>query len=531
MATRSQKSTASFRTRFFVFFPACLGLACAYAGIPTATAWEFCGTAEGVDTDGAAMVAIGFLLLCVMAVRRMHIKLTPQTAKYAFLSFVLLEFAGVASLGVMRLAGACSPATSFWISVGITIVGVLAVGCWLRDVEGADTITSGVFVFVAMALVAALVLLVDSLPEDVRCWVLAPVVLCQIPLYFWESAKISERETPELIRDDDYRAYLLSGLANKRFLVAGTIGLASTALVSGFLCGFSGEQPVSFGSAALVIRFLLIELICLLFVVAILRGKSRIMTVGLWITVELLAGFALVCYTAFPDSLELGAIIATVIASMMVVIVWHLSLSFMAAGWREPLYYVVVIWGIWALSHGVGRYGLTLLPMHGDSHFTGAVISLLLLVSTQIIMVKLIDVAQYAVKTNALMHLQTEVHTDDADPDTPTAYADDDAAPSALERFLGLDDDSSIPDVRHAVMRRSAEEIGRQFMLSDREIEVLALYVAGFTQKRVAAELHVTTATAHTHISRIYAKTGMHSRQELLDYISEYIDVEETPVR
>ena len=59
-------------------------------------------------------------------------------------------------------------------------------------------------------------------------------------------------------------------------------------------------------------------------------------------------------------------------------------------------------------------------------------------------------------------------------------------------------------------------------MLSEREVDVLALYATGLTQKKVAEELFITPSTAHAHIKRIYAKTGMHSRQDILDYIKEY---------
>ena len=80
-------------------------------------------------------------------------------------------------------------------------------------------------------------------------------------------------------------------------------------------------------------------------------------------------------------------------------------------------------------------------------------------------------------------------------------------------------------DARSAVLRHNAEMMGAQYLLSARETEVLALYASGFTQKRVAEELHISQTTAHTHIGRIYAKTGLHSRQELLDYMRKYGDM------
>ncbi|MFR3273178.1 MAG: LuxR C-terminal-related transcriptional regulator [Slackia sp.] len=40
----------------------------------------------------------------------------------------------------------------------------------------------------------------------------------------------------------------------------------------------------------------------------------------------------------------------------------------------------------------------------------------------------------------------------------------------------------------------------------------------------VAEELSISQTTAHTHIGRIYAKTGLHSRQEILDYVRNHVD-------
>ena len=91
-----------------------------------------------------------------------------------------------------------------------------------------------------------------------------------------------------------------------------------------------------------------------------------------------------------------------------------------------------------------------------------------------------------------------------------------------LVRLMGLDEGDSIADIRKATMRDKAEQMSKQFLLSDREAEVLALYALGWTQKRVAEELYISPSTAHAHIKRIYAKTGLHSRQEILDFMDQY---------
>lgn len=53
--------------------------------------------------------------------------------------------------------------------------------------------------------------------------------------------------------------------------------------------------------------------------------------------------------------------------------------------------------------------------------------------------------------------------------------------------------------------------------LSKREAEILPLALRGRTGERIAAELYISKNTVDTHIKRIYAKCGVHSRQELID--------------
>ena len=56
-----------------------------------------------------------------------------------------------------------------------------------------------------------------------------------------------------------------------------------------------------------------------------------------------------------------------------------------------------------------------------------------------------------------------------------------------------------------------------RFKLSNREAEILPFAVRGRTGERIAQELVITKSTVDTHLRRIYAKCGVHSRQELID--------------
>lgn len=59
--------------------------------------------------------------------------------------------------------------------------------------------------------------------------------------------------------------------------------------------------------------------------------------------------------------------------------------------------------------------------------------------------------------------------------------------------------------------------IAAQAKLSKREAEILPLALRGRTAERIAGEFFISKNTVDTHLRRIYAKCGVHTRQELID--------------
>ena len=64
---------------------------------------------------------------------------------------------------------------------------------------------------------------------------------------------------------------------------------------------------------------------------------------------------------------------------------------------------------------------------------------------------------------------------------------------------------------------KTCADISERYGLSARESEILAFALRGRTSERIAGELVISKSTVDTHLRRIYAKCGVHSRQELLD--------------
>lgn len=65
--------------------------------------------------------------------------------------------------------------------------------------------------------------------------------------------------------------------------------------------------------------------------------------------------------------------------------------------------------------------------------------------------------------------------------------------------------------------RSIADESG----LTPRELDVLVVLAKGRSAKHIADELCIAENTAWVHIKSIYAKTGAHGKQGLIDLVEE----------
>ena len=75
------------------------------------------------------------------------------------------------------------------------------------------------------------------------------------------------------------------------------------------------------------------------------------------------------------------------------------------------------------------------------------------------------------------------------------------------------DENSSVPN-------ELAFSISEQYHLSPRENEVLALIMQGRSYNNISERLFVSSSTIKTHANHIYAKLGVHSRDELIDFLN-----------
>lgn len=83
-----------------------------------------------------------------------------------------------------------------------------------------------------------------------------------------------------------------------------------------------------------------------------------------------------------------------------------------------------------------------------------------------------------------------------------------------LDDGIAISIEMSSPDERLDLFRRAAA-------LTAREGEVLALVAAGADTRRVAQRMFVSEHTVQDHLKSVFAKTGTHSRRELLARVTD----------
>ena len=70
-------------------------------------------------------------------------------------------------------------------------------------------------------------------------------------------------------------------------------------------------------------------------------------------------------------------------------------------------------------------------------------------------------------------------------------------------------------------MEENARALAKKRGLTPRETEVLMLMAKGRNLSVIMAKLHISKGTAHTHMTHVYQKLGVHGQQELIGLVEE----------
>ena len=563
---------------YIPLIPSILGLCFARAGIIVAGYGSYTHTDEGIFTDGAMLVVLSVMAVILLVIGMRKIRLKKRTTNRIMRTCIVLETACVLILPLIRLAGIFSPNMHFCLCAAVTFFGSFAIFYWLRRARGCGSTTAVLYVFSALA-ISEVEIYVCSLIGTYGLYLAAGLTLLQFPCMLSARKNKLANDIESFTPNDDFFGFATTLLSSKRFLTATATSIGVLSIVDGFLRGYPDGSPIAFQPVTRVAYGLLTIAICCIVILLMMRKRKSVMTVGVFILLELLACIALVLYAAFPGMPDIGAVFTTTLNALLVAFTWYIIVAFMSFGWRDPYYYALGGYIVWLGCRAIAR--VTLINVHSLSTndlLINAIMGTCVVISTQVALGQFLKVSQLEADERHDLHVrrmerlekqlaraQANVEALTILNDNASAYnecsacanaapvgaggasplqcagimpiesidqdetADESSAAPAsssrgmrLVRLMGLDEGDSIADIRKATMRDNAEQMGKQFLLSDREVEVLALYALGWTQKRVAEELYISPSTAHAHIKRIYAKTGLHSRQEILDFMDQY---------
>jgi len=487
---------------FLGLWPFVLGLAFSRAGIVAINYGSYIETDAGIFSE---KIILASLLLTALALPILFSKdrqLGRSFVHVLAIASVLIAGALLAVSAVLAYLGIEDQTANLALGISLALFGRLAMFYWLRRLKGMSPLNSIFAVFTALALSEVVISLYVFLPDSLAYLIAAVLMVSQLLFLrkpdLASRAPAGQKESPP----SNYFEFARALMSKKQFLFFSATGIGLTSIVIGFLRGYPNGMAIAFTAQTRIGYVLLTVALCVLFIVMAVKGHHRIMSLGIWITLQLLASLALFSYAAFPADLQIGAVFTTTMNAMMLGFAWYTIIAFSSLGFKDPYYYAIFTFMAWISFRAFARvalYGFAFIS--GNTLLVSVLIGVALLLSAQIIYMQYIGIARSEAK-NVIERFT--------------------ARKSAFTTIMGLDEHNSMDDIRKTSMVQSAKDVGKQFLLSEREIEVLSLYALGFTQRRVAEELHVSQSTVHTHIKRIYAKTDIHSRQALLDYIKEH---------
>ena len=512
-----------------ILLPSVCGFSMAAATVNIATQQSHATT--GVSTfDGWPMIAACIVLIALF-ISTFFVERFSKRA-ISLCVFLSIHLAGLSSLvlAFFDLSGAVMPAPGELLSHAFVTIGAsLLQFYWMRKLRGTSAQAVVIAVFSALALSELVTFLVGFLP-------VAAAHLIGLVLMFSQFAAVRVSRAIGVPSDsfpavsESYFGTDENHFSNRSFLAVAAMGIWFISIPIGMGRGFSTGQAIFMDVPARAMVLACVLAVSVTWVRFALASRMRALTTSIWVVMEGLLGIAAILFALLPANTAVGASFAMAAALVLQAFVWYMTIAFISFGWRDPYYYATAAW--------IAMNLLTILGMRLDALITKlvpsnapaiiSIMSFFVLVSAQVVFTRLLASPSEQGEAAARAQAQRQVAAqqgqgDDGTRRPPVTEADVRRIPLmgvlAISPQAEVPMASKTPDVHIAT---SVMEMGQRFGLTGREVEVLTLYALGHTQARVSEELQLSTNTVHTHIKRIYEKTDLHSRQEILDYIAEY---------
>lgn len=563
-------------TRLRQFWPMLVGIVCARTALIVACYGSYSSTDDGIFTDGAMLVVCVLLVVLLLIFGRTRSELPSNVVQLLFAISVAVAAGCSIALSLVDNTDQSLLTESFVLSVISTLALSLCMFYWLRSMRGSDEVTAALFVFCAFTVSVILVYIISFAPLRVQNIIGAVMIVAQLVLI--EPAEQHRQKLSGRAHSHarTFFTFARNRMQDTRFLAACTVGVATLSFVDGFLRGYPDGLPIAFTPPTRLAYVVITLVVCAFMLILVVRRRERVMTIVYLVVMVSLASISLVLFGAFDQQWEIGASVVNTLNILICAYCFYVIIAFARFGDRDPYVYAMVGWIVCFGSRSIARMLLLYFyPLTGNDLFINSLLSALILFSALVVLIQFISAEQgeysldiernEAEKAEAIAQAQHDIElsnealeqaqqqllesarraadqhsadleaayealmlaraqrcikcTEGCSPTAPVIQAD---VPEVVETPQAESEISNLPTSLSDSMRQNVRQMGEHFLLSDREMDVLTLYALGHTQKKVAEELHITPATAHTHIKRIYGKCGMHSRQEILEYLEAY---------
>lgn len=519
MAQASSDESVSTEARS-ALAPALAGLALALASFSlTVQQGHLAGLSPTFDGTATLVTCVAALAVGAAA---LHLKRLPKRAIF-LITFIAIHVAGIGALGLAFLDATQADAhglVELALQAASGSGSALLAFFWLRKLRATAATHVSLVVFGAVAAATLLVFFLGIAGPLVRHIATFAFSFAQFATTRASRKTAAPGEAlpalPEL-----YFGTSVERFSDRGYLAAALTGVCGMALAGG-LAGtltLSVEGSAGLTVAARIITALTAGAASLLIARYALAERERSLVATIWIALGLMMGTGTVLLALGAGCTYVGGALCAAVLLLLQAHVCYLAVAFASYGERDPYVYAAGAWialfGFQVLGAALGTLIGAAAP--GDRAPVIALIGLCTLAATQLVFTQLLsDPARSGnyVPMGVFRFSQARASADDAgEPDTSTVpeVATTAPVPEAAP--------APSPEVYIAT---SVIAMGQRFGLTGREVEVLTLYALGHTQARVSEELHLSQNTVHTHIKRIYDKTDLHSRQEILDYLNEY---------
>lgn len=477
--------------------PVVAGLALSHTAMMVASFNGLTNGFEALRSGLATCIAAVPMLVAMAILYRARGPLPEKSVDTAFFISIIVQSVSIMALGSNAIDGSTTPAIATCLSAVASLSCWISILSWLRHMQAASSIATVLVAFGALSVAQPVVYAFVLIPPANACLIAGMLAVLQAPLALFihrrdPLARLSEAP------NTGYFGFESAKTDTPRLFLTMTLSISALSLAMGVVEGspfrfIEGGPPLPGAGYVVVTTAVTVGII----VGAALRPRTM-MTTGIWILMQGLGITALLFYVAFPERLSIGAVLSTTLSAVMTGLVWYLIVAFSHYGAKDPFFYGLAGWLAYLVPRAfvqiaVGHFSD---PLFADPLLLTALTGALILASTQFVFIRLLK----------------------------TAYSDNDAAQEStrrLEKLLGLKDtQGSGASMRKELVLHDIGKLQKKFGLSDREAEVAALYALGKTQQAIAEELCITPATVRVHVKHVYAKTDLHSRQEIIDLMS-----------